>query len=202
MWNKPVSRVGIFNFKKVEAIPPGLEFGFGMDIGYTSDKTTIVKVYWSGKDHYYEELLYKSNDEIQDEINSGGLLGEDGKPETIEGYIKKILVSNGLTTSTLLWGDHDKNMSNKFRRAMLPYRMAKKGPNSVIASISSVKRYNGHIYNSPNLEKELITYIWQTAVDILTGNEVTTGEPVDDKEDHCIAAIRYFEHSYSMRFAA
>lgn len=192
----------IFRFKKVDRIPDGCSFGFGMDIGYTTDKTTIVKVCINGKDHYYQELLYKSNDEIQDEINEKKLTDEAGKPLTIEGYIKKILVTNGMTKSTMVWGDHDKAMSNKLRRLGVPYRMAKKGPNSVVASISSVKRYNGHYLNSPNLEEEIKTYIWQTAVDQLTGNEVSTGEPVDDKADHLIAAIRYFEHSYSMRFAA
>jgi len=192
----------IFRFKKVDKIPEGLEFGFGMDIGYTTDKTTIVKVYWSGKDHYYHELLYKSNDEIQDEINENRLTDEEGNPQTIEYYIKKILVDNGCTTSTLLWGDHDKNMSNKLRRVGIPYRLAKKGPNSVVASISSVKRFNGHYFESPNLEEELKSYTWQTAVDVLTGNEVTTGEPVDGKPDHIIAGIRYFDHSYAMRFAA
>lgn len=191
----------IFNFKPVDAIPEGLEFGFGMDIGYTSDKTTIVKVYLQGKNRYYQELLYKSNDEIQDEINSRDLKDKAGRPKTIEGYINDILVAHGMTTGTMIWGDHDKNMSTKLRRLNVPYRMAKKGPNSVVASISSVKRYTGYYYQSPNLENELRTYIWQTAVDILTGNEVTTGEPVDGMPDHLISGIRYFEHSHSLRFA-
>lgn len=205
----------IFKFKKVDHLPirkiknekceevdDPLFFGFGMDIGYTTDKTTIVKVYINGKDHYYQELLYKSNDEIQDEINKNGLKDAKGNPMTVEAYIKKILVDNGLTTSTFLWGDHDKNISSKLRRIHVPYRMARKGPNSVVASISSVKRYNGYYLNSPNLEEELKTYIWQTAVDQLTGNEVSTGEPVEGMPDHVIAAVRYFEHSYAMRFAA
>lgn len=204
----------IFRFKKVDQLPElwGVDakgervlipwqFGFGMDIGYTTDKTTIVKVYWNGKDHYYQELLYKSNDEIQDEINEKSLKDDAGSPLTIEAYIKKILVSNGMMTSTIIWGDHDKNMSNKLRRIFVPYRMAKKGPNSVVASISSVKRYNGYYFQSPNLEDELKSYIWATGVDVLTGNEVSTGQPVDGKPDHCIAAIRYFEHSYAMRYA-
>jgi phage terminase large subunit len=191
----------IFRFKKVDAIPDGLDFGFGMDIGYTTDKTTIVKVCINGKDHYYRELLYKSNDEIQDEINEKAMTDKNGKPLTIEGYINNILIANGMTKSTMVWGDHDKAMSNKLRRIGVPYRMAKKGPNSVVASISSVKRYNGFMYNSPNLEEEQKVYIWETVVDQLTGNEVSTGEPVDGVPDHAIAAIRYFEHSYAMRYA-
>lgn len=191
----------IFRFKKVDAIPPGLEFGFGMDIGYTTDKTTIVKVCINGKDHYYQELLYKSNDEIQDDINENSLKDKKGLPLTIEGYINNILIANGMTKATMVWGDHDKGMSNKLRRMGIPYRMAKKGPNSVVASISSVKRYNGFMYNSPNLEDETKVFIWATAIDQLTGNEVSTGVPVDGVQDHVLSAIRYFEHSYSMRFS-
>lgn len=204
----------IFKFKKVDKVPTRqvvdekgniteveLDFGFGIDIGYTTDKTAIIKAWTNAKDHYYKELLYKSNDEIQNEINENNLLDEAGKPQTIEGYIKKILVENGMTSSSMVWGDHDKNMSSKLRRVGVPYRMAKKGPNSVTASISSVKRFNGHYIDSPNLEEELKTYIFETVIDILTGNEVTTGEPVEGMPDHLIAAIRMFEHSYAMRFA-
>lgn len=204
----------IFRFKKIDKVPMRLvigenglqweeefEFGFGMDIGYTTDKTTIVKVWTNGKDHYYKELLYKSNDEIQDEINEKALKDKKGMPLTIEGYINDILIVNGMTKSTMVWGDHDKGMSTKLRRIGVPYRMAKKGPNSVVASISSVKRYNGFYCDSPNLEEEMKTYIWQTAIDIITGNEISTGEPVDGVPDHLLAAIRYFEHSYSMRYA-
>jgi phage terminase large subunit len=204
----------IFRFKKADKVPmtwvmdengkkveKEFDFGFGVDIGYTTDKTAIVKVWINGKDHYYQELLYMSNDEIQDMINEKGLKDAAGKPLTIEGYIKSILVKNGMTTSTMIWGDHDKNMSARLRRMSVPFRMAKKGPNSVVASITSAKRYNGYYVGSPNLEEEMKTYVWATAVDQLTGNEVSTGEPVDGKPDHLIAAIRYFEHSYSMRFA-
>lgn len=205
----------IFRFKKIDNVPTTwivdengkkvekeLDFGFGVDIGYTTDKTAIVKVWINGKDHYYQELLYMSNDEIQDMINAKGLKDKAGKPLTIEGHIKNILVDNGMTMSTMVWGDHDKNMSARLRRMGVPYRMAKKGPNSVVASITSAKRYNGYYVASPNLEEEQKSYVWQTAIDQLTGNEVSTGEPVDNVPDHIMAAIRYFEHSYSMRFAA
>lgn len=191
----------ILRFKKVDEIPvlntiqpdgsvveSSLPFGFGMDIGYTTDKTTIVKVYMNGKDHYYQELLYMSNDEIQNKINADSILDEQGNIQTVEGFIAEILYRNGLQMDTMLWGDHDKAMSAKLRRLNVPYRMAKKGPNSEAASISSVKRYNGFMYQSPNIEKEIGVYIWQTAVDILTGNEVTTGVPIAGVPDHCFVA--------------
>jgi phage terminase large subunit len=95
----------IFKFKKVDKIPTKqvvdekgniseveLDFGFGIDIGYTTDKTAIIKAWTNAKDHYYKELLYKSNDEIQNEINENSLLDEAGKPQTIEGYIKNLQI--------------------------------------------------------------------------------------------------------------
>jgi phage terminase large subunit len=205
----------IFRFKKVDHLPViwGVNekgeriilpwsFGFGIDIGYTNDKTAIVKVWMNGKDHYYQELLYKNNIEIQEEIDEKGMKDEKSNPLTIEGYMKKILADNGMTKSAMIWGDHDKNISNRLRRLGVPYRMAKKGPNSVVASITSVKRYNGYyLAGSKNIEEEQKTFIYETAVDILTGNEISTGEPVEDVPDHCMAAIRYFEHSNSMRYA-
>ena len=89
------------NFKKVDKIPEGLEFGFGIDIGYTSDKTAIVKVYHKDRDRYYQVLLYKSEIEILEEIQQKNL------DITVYQYIAKILKANGCTTSTLVWGDHD-----------------------------------------------------------------------------------------------
>ena len=113
----------------------------------------------------------------------------------------KILKENGCTTSTLVWGDHDKNYSVGLRRLGIPYRMARKGPNSVVMGISKVKECNNYYYNSPNLESELTTYEWEKAINELTGEEITTNQPVDGRPDHLLAAIRYFDYSYGMRFS-
>lgn len=172
----------IFHFTKIDAIPEGLPFGFGIDFGYNHDKTSIVKIYWHGRNRYYEELLY--------------VVGVDTD------NIAKILYANGCDTSTLVWGDHDKNASVYLRRLKVPFRMARKGPNSVTASISKVNEYNNFYYESPNLENELSTFIWAQGIDLLTGNEVSLNVPVDGMEDHSIAAIRYFVYSHSLRFLA
>ena len=79
--------------------------------------------------------------------------------------------------------------------------MARKGPNSVVPGISKVKECNNHYIDSPHLEAELQTYTWQTAVDLLTGEEVTINQPVDGMPDHALAAIRYWDYSYSKRFS-
>ena len=169
----------IFNFEKVDAIPEGLPFGFGIDFGYNVDKTAIVKVYWEGNNRYYEELLYE--------------VGVDTNK------IARILKENGCDTSTHVWGDHDKTASIYLRRLGIPFRMARKGPNSVIASISKVNEFNNFYYSSPNLEEELKTFVWAQGVDLLTGNEVSLNVPIDGMEDHSIASIRMFIYSASLR---
>lgn len=172
----------IFNFTKVDKIPEKLPFGFGIDFGYNQDKTSIVKVYWEGRNRYYEELYYK--------------VGVD--TEEIAGILK----INGCTTSTYVWGDHDKNASTYLRKMTIPFRMARKGPNSLTASISKVNEYNNFYFESPHLEDELKTYVWAQGIDLLTGNEVSLNVPVDGMEDHSIAAIRYFIYSHSLRFVS
>lgn len=184
----------IYRMKKVDKIPEGLPFGFGIDFGYNADQSAIVKVWFDKRDRYYQQLLYKSENEILTEIIEKKL---DITPAD---YMSKILKENGCTTSTLVWGDHDKMYSTAFRKNGIPFRMARKGPNSVIMGIAKVKECNNYYIGSPHLEKELETYIWETAIDILTGNEVTTNQPIDGMPDHLLAAIRYFDFSYGMRF--
>lgn len=185
----------IYRFKKVEEVPEGLPFGFGIDIGYTSDQTAIIKVWYDKRDRYYKELLYKTEDEIIKEI------AEKKLNITVYQYIARILKENGCTTKSLVWGDHDSTYSISLRRCGIPYRMARKGPNSVVPGISKVKECNNHYIDSPHLEAELQTYTWQTAVDLLTGEEVTINQPVDGMPDHALAAIRYWDYSYSKRFS-
>lgn len=169
----------IFNFEKIDKIPEGLPFGFGIDFGYNVDKTSVVKVYWEGNNRYYHELLYE--------------VGVDTDK------IAKVLIANGCDTSTMVWGDHDKTASIYLRRLNIPFRMARKGPNSVTASISKVNEFNNFYYDSPNLEEELKTFVWAQGVDLLTGNEVSLNVPVDGMEDHSIASIRMFVYSHSLR---
>ncbi len=207
----------IFHFTKVTSIPDGLPFGFGIDIGYTSDKTAIVKVWYDGRKRYYKVLLYKSESEILELIQTKAREAQEcynksqskenldelnkWREKSVFRYMADILKENGCTTSTLVWGDHDKNYSNGLRKLGIPYRMARKGPNSVIMSISKVKECENYYIDSPELEAELETYIWQTAIDQLTGDEVTTNIPIDGMPDHALAAIRYFNFTFGMRYS-
>lgn len=185
----------IYRFTKVDKIPEGLDFGFGIDFGYNQDPCAITKIYYYRRDRYWQGLLYKSENEILDEIIKENL------DMTPAGYLADVLKKNGCTSSSLVWGDHDKNYSVQLRRLGIPFRMTKKGPNSVKAGISKVKSFNNYCYNTPILEKEQETYIWDKGVDLLTGKEVFLDVPVEGVPDHYLDAGRYFIVPHAMRFA-
>lgn len=182
---------------KLADVPKGLDFGFGIDFGYNHDKCAVVKTWFSDKDRnrYHKLLLYKSENEILTHIQDNKL---NISPAN---FISKVLRENGCTSSSLVWGDHDKNYSLQLRKNKVPFRMARKGPNSLKTSISAVRKFNNFTVDSPELDEELKTYTWETAVDLLTGDEITTDQPVDGMPDDAIAAVRYFTYSHSQRFS-
>lgn len=198
----------IYRFKKIDKLPTiktigadgktyekEMEFGFGIDFGYNSDKSAIVKVWYHGRKRYWKVLMYKSENEILEELAASK---RDIGPAA---YMAEILRANGCTSSTLVWGDHDKKYSNDFRKLGIPFRMARKGPNSLTMSISKVKEFENYCYDSPQLEEELKTYKWQTGIDILTGKEVSIAIPVDGMPDDALAGGRYFIYSHARRFS-
>lgn len=185
----------IYKFKKVDKIPEGLPFGFGIDFGYNQDPCAIMKIYYHRRDRYWHGLLYKSENEILDEIVKNNL------DMTPAGYMADILKKNGCTASSLVWGDHDKNYQVQLRRHGIPFRMTKKGPNSIKTGISKVKSFNNYYYDTPILEKEQETYVWDKGVDLLTGKEVFLDVPVQGVPDHYLDAGRYFIYPHALRFA-
>lgn len=183
----------IYNFKRVDKIPPGLPFIFGLDFGYNVDPCALVKIYYDKRDRYWEPLLYLSENAILD------LIAKDNLSITSAVYISHILKNNGCTTGHQVWGDHDKNMSFQLRREKIPFRMAKKGPNSVITGISRVKSYNNYYVANKELDKELDGYTWEKGTDLMTGNEVYLATPLKGAPDHYLDAGRYAIKGHSMR---
>jgi|GEM_PF-260704 len=183
----------IYNFKKIDKIPPGLPFVFGIDFGYNVDPCAIVKIYIDGRDRYWQSLLYLSENAMLD------LIAKENLRITPAQYMARILKNNGCVTSTMVWGDHDKNMSFQLRRAGIPFRTIKKGPNSVVMGISKVKVYNNYYLPDENLEREHDGYTWEKGVDLATGNEVYLATPVEGRPDHLLDAGRYAIKGHSMR---
>lgn len=175
----------IYNFKKIDKIPPGLPFFFGIDFGYNVDPCSIMKIYYNKRDRYWEPLLYLSENAILDLIQKEHLGISPAQ------YMARILKNNGCTPASMVWGDHDKSMSFQLRRERIPFRMIKKGPNSVIAGISKVKAFNNYYLPDENLEREHEGYTWEKGVDLTTGNEVYLATPSKGAPDHHLDAGRY-----------
>lgn len=185
----------IYKFKKIDKIPPKLGYGFGIDLGYNMDKIAIIKVWFNKRKRYYKEILYKSENEILD------IIVKEKLDCTVYEYVAKVLRDNGCTSSTLVWGDHDKTWANSLRRLRIPYRMARKGPNSVRAGISKVKSFENFYIETKNFKDELQKYVWEMAVDQLTGKEVMLTTPLPGTPDHLLDALRYFVHAHSLRYS-
>jgi hypothetical protein len=132
------------------------------------------------------------------------LLIKENSELTPAQYMAQVLKNNGCTTSSLVWGDHDKNYSTQLRRAGIPFRMTRKGPNSVTAGISKVKSFNNYYLDNELasiIEKEQETYVWDKGVDILTGKEIFLTVPMPGTPDHALDSGRYFIYPHAMRFA-
>lgn len=169
------------HFKKVEAIPEKpIEIIWGLDFGYTSDPTALVKIAKelprkrTGKECCYE----------------AGLSAEE---------IKAKLDLNGYIQDQLIYAEADPNMINQLRVLGLPVMQAIKGPGSVAAGIAKVREHECYYTaDSENFEKEIQTYKFMSAQDIITGKEVTTNVPVKGW-DHCCDAFRYADYTDSFR---
>jgi phage terminase large subunit len=142
-----------------------LDFGFGMDFGYSNDPTTLVKVAVDNKNNkiYLKELLYepylKTNDIcliLQKECGKDELIVADSaEPRLIDE----------------IW-DEGYNVKG-----------AIKGPDSIVTGIRLLQNYKLIVDpDSHNLKEELNNYQW---------NDRRSGKPVDDY-NHIIDAIRYY----------
>lgn len=156
---------------------------WGLDYGYTSDPTALVKVAVGG---------------------AGKPLRRVGKECTYEPglsdeSIRNILLANGWRQDQIIYSEADPNMINQLRILGLPIIPAIKGPGSVPAGISKVRQHECYYtQDSKNFKKEIGMYQFLKAQDIITGKEVTTNVPVKGW-DHCCDAFRYADYTDSLR---
>lgn len=158
-------------FKKynvVPEIPADAKFiGAGLDFGFTNDPTTFIEVWQCSGELYLNELIYESgltNTAISDILKELGIrqarriIADSAEPKSIEDL------------SQLGWN----------------VQGAKKGPDSIKASIDILKRYKLNVtQRSYNIKKELNSYKWKS-----TKDGVFLNEPIDIL-NHTIDAIRY-----------
>jgi phage terminase large subunit len=139
--------------------------GYGLDFGFTNDPTALIGVYNHSGEIVLDEVIYERgliNSAIsalmKDNVVSGRIIADSAEPKSISE-----LQQNGWNVEA-----------------------AKKGPDSIRASINILKRYKLNItQRSHNLKKEFNTYKWKQNRDGKLENEAV------DFMNHGIDAVRY-----------
>jgi phage terminase large subunit len=142
---------------------PEAEVVYGMDWGFASDPTALVRVHKRGKKIWVEELMYDH-----------GLTNED---------IFDKLVRLGIPKDAVIYADsaEPKSIETIRRLGYRNIRPTAKGPDSIRAGIDRVRSYE--VYVSPessNLIEEYYQYAYRTGTD----------KPIDDY-NHCMDSLRY-----------
>lgn len=162
------SRATIFHTHVYDEMPEAAKFvAYGLDWGYSSDPTALVKVFRHGDELYIEELLYSgglTNADIIDRLRQFGIgrrdeiVADSAEPKSIE----------------------------EISRAGFLIKPSKKGADSVRMGIDLMRRHKLYVKSdSLNAQKEFQNYKWKTDKDNRT-------LPVPESGwDHCVDAIRY-----------
>lgn len=169
------------HFKKIDKLPTEADrIIWGIDYGYTNDPTALVKIAVAGRKRYCKECSYQP-----------GLSAKE---------IRDLLLLNGWQEGQPIYSEADPNIINQLRQLSLPALPAIKGPGSLAASISKVKEFECYYTaDSTNFEKEINTWKWTTAEDVITGKEVMTNIPVDAWNHLCDGA-RYAIYTDTFRY--
>lgn len=168
------------HFKKVDKMPECDRYVWGIDYGYTNDKTAIVRMGVIGRKRYFQEVCYLSGKEMEEQ--------SDGKV-SIPMYIKNKLVAYGWQAGQPIYSEHDAEMILQLRKIGVPIKQAKKGPGSKVAGIAKLREYEC-FYIGANYEKEIMNYKYVKVIEQITGKEIVTNEP-QDGNDHLCDAGRY-----------
>jgi len=156
------------NWDTVDSIPADAQLiSHGLDWGFTNDETGVISVYRMNGELYIKELIYSkglTNNDIANKLHEVGvsrqqlIIADSAEPKSIE----------------------------DLRRLGFNIQPAKKGQDSVRASIDIVQRYRLHITSdSINLIKEIRNYVWETNK---AGEQ--TRSPIDYM-NHLIDPLRY-----------
>jgi phage terminase large subunit len=156
----------VFQFKLIDKIPEEAQkVAVGLDWGFSNDPTAIVEVWRKKTDLYLHERMYQTgltNSELIEAIKLMGIRGE--------------IICDSAEPKSIL----------DLQRSGLQAFPARKGPDSVRASIDRMQSFTIHVTKeSLNLIREFRMYRWQT-----TRTGESTGYPVD-AFNHGIDAVRY-----------
>lgn len=144
-------------------VPEGCEVLYGLDFGFSSDPTAMVRVHKRGKRLWAEQILYHQ-----------GLTNGD---------ISDLMLSAGVDKSAVIIADaaEPKSIEELRRLGWRNIRAAAKGPDSIRAGIQKIRGYEVKVNpTSSDFIEEYYGYAYRTGTD----------QPIDSY-NHLIDAFRY-----------
>jgi len=165
----------IFSNWKIEEAPETYdEIFYGLDFGFSTSYTALIKIYRCGDEYYLEEILYER-----------GLIVAD---------LIEMMIDNEISKTAEIYADGARPESiEEIYRAGYNIFAADKSSKNVVEQIDFMKAQEIFICDgSENLIKEQKSYIWKKDKD---GNALN--EPIK-KFDHGMDASRYgiFTHTH------
>jgi len=174
------------NWTQCDKIPKDAEFiSYGLDWGFTNDPTSLIEVYRYESKIYVNELLYQTQ-----------LTNSD--------IVAKLKAFNVNTSQCIVADSAEPKSIQDLTNAGYYVEPARKGPDSIKASIDRLQQYNIVVTkNSLNLIKELRQYKWAK------DREGKALNAPEDVMNHAIDCLRYvglnklsqFENSGEYSFA-
>ena len=160
------SRSLVYTFNTIKEIPKEAKLvSYGLDFGYSSDPTSLVRTYILGDDMYVDELLYRTGMTNQDIANEMKVLGLDRSNEVFADSAEP------------------KSIEEIYR---MGWNVKPTIKGSINIGIDIIRRYKLHATErSFNLIKELRNYKY-----IEDKNGLLTNRPVDNF-NHALDALRY-----------
>jgi phage terminase large subunit len=160
------SRSLVYTFNTIKEIPKEAKLvSYGLDFGYSSDPTSLVRTYILGDDMYVDELLYRTGMTNQDIANEMKALGLDRSNEVFADSAEP------------------KSIEEIYR---MGWNVKPTIKGSINIGIDIIRRYKLHATESSfNLIKELRNYKY-----IEDKNGQMTNKPVDNF-NHALDALRY-----------
>lgn len=154
------------NWIKVESVPYCDVRFFGLDFGFSNDPTALTEIQRSGKNLYFNELLYETHLTNPDLSRRFELMGiRKGRDEIIA-------------------DSSDPRSIEELKRLGWNIRGSTKGPDSINAGINKLDEFVCHYTaRSVNLHAEVTHYEW------ITYNGKKTNEPID-AYNHLMDGIR------------
>ena len=160
------SRSLVYTFTTIKEIPKEAKLvSYGLDFGYSSDPTSLVRTYILGDNMYVDELLYRTGMTNQDIANEMKALGLDRSNEVFADSAEP------------------KSIEEIYR---MGWNVKPTIKGSINIGIDIIRRYKLHATESSfNLIKELRNYKY-----IEDKNGHMTNKPVDNF-NHALDALRY-----------